>query len=132
VWDVVENDWSDGSGLFGENRFLDNFAGNRDETFTGHIRTDFHRYIDGNGMFTLLLYAERSTQESFHDYIAITVTHTSPGDLDGDGIVGIQDFLQLLSAWGPCPGPPAGCPGDLDSDGVVGILDFLILLGNWG
>ncbi len=54
------------------------------------------------------------------------------GDLDGDGTVGILDFLGLLAAWGPCPDtcPPA-CPADLDGDCTVGILDFLILLANW-
>ena len=26
-----------------------------------------------------------------------------PGDLDGDGTVGINDFLGLLGAWGICP-----------------------------
>jgi len=26
-----------------------------------------------------------------------------PGDIDGDGTVGIVDFLQLLGTWGPCP-----------------------------
>ncbi len=50
------------------------------------------------------------------------------GDLDGDGIVGIVDFLALLQAWGACP----GCPADLDCDGSVGITDFLALLGSWG
>jgi dockerin type I repeat protein len=54
-----------------------------------------------------------------------------PGDLDGDGSVGIVDLLALLAAWGPCPDPPAGCPADLDGDGSVGITDFLILLSNW-
>ena len=53
-------------------------------------------------------------------------------DLDGDGVVGILDFLALLAAWGPCPAPPAQCPADLDGDGAVGILDFLLLLSNWG
>ncbi len=53
-------------------------------------------------------------------------------DLDGDGVVGILDFLALLAAWRPCPAPPAQCPADLDGDGTVGILDFLLLLGNWG
>ncbi len=57
---------------------------------------------------------------------------TVEGDLDGDGTVGILDFLALLAAWGPCPDPPTTCPADLDSDGTVGILDFLTLLGNWG
>lgn len=51
-----------------------------------------------------------------------------PGDVDGDGIVGITDFLDLLFAWGPNPGHPA----DLDGDDVVGIIDFLDLIANWG
>jgi hypothetical protein len=54
------------------------------------------------------------------------------GDLDGDGTVGVTDFLLLLAAWGPCPDPPASCPADLDGDGVVGVSDFLELLANWG
>jgi hypothetical protein len=29
------------------------------------------------------------------------------GDIDGDGVVGVNDFLELLAAWGPCPDP---CP----------------------
>ena len=55
-----------------------------------------------------------------------------PGDLDGDGAVGILDLLILLADWGPCPDPPGDCPADLDSDGAVGILDLLALLANWG
>ena len=56
-----------------------------------------------------------------------------PGDLDGDGVVGIIDFLELLASWGPCPQPcPPTCPADLDGDCTVGITDFLALLGNWG
>ena len=51
-------------------------------------------------------------------------------DLDGDGIVGITDFLWLLGAWGPCDDCDQ-CPADLDNDCAVGINDFLILLGNW-
>ena len=49
-------------------------------------------------------------------------------DIDGDGNVGIQDFLGLLAAWGPC----SSCPEDLDGDGNVGISDFLDLLAAWG
>ncbi len=51
-----------------------------------------------------------------------------PADIDGDGDVGINDFLALLAAWGPNPGHPA----DFDGDGIVGITDFLLLLANWG
>ncbi len=53
------------------------------------------------------------------------------GDLDGDGHVGITDFLLLLADWGPCDDCGA-CPADLDGDCAVGITDFLLLLANWG
>jgi len=53
---------------------------------------------------------------------------TCIGDVDGDGTVGIVDFLELLSRWGPNPGDPA----DFDGDGVVGIMDFRALLAAWG
>ena len=56
-----------------------------------------------------------------------------PGDLDGDGTVGIVDFLMLLAAWGPCPEPcPPGCPADFDDDCEVAITHMLILMANWG
>ena len=54
------------------------------------------------------------------------------GDLDGNGVVAIEDFLALLEAWGPCPEPPAQCPADLNGDGQVELDDILILLANWG
>ena len=65
------------------------------------------------------------------DADSIDLVVTTLGDLDGDGLVGINDFLLLLAAWGPCPTPPAICPADLDNDGMVGINDFLILLALW-
>ena len=52
-------------------------------------------------------------------------------DIDQDGVVGILDFLDLLSLWGP-----ADCSvfkrGDLNMDGEVGVTDLLILLEAWG
>ncbi|MEE8460014.1 MAG: hypothetical protein V3S08_09070 [Phycisphaerales bacterium] len=51
------------------------------------------------------------------------------GDLDGDGEVGISDFLEVLGAWGPCPIP---CPADVDGNDDVNIADFLALLAAWG
>ncbi len=55
-----------------------------------------------------------------------------PGDTNGDGIVGIDDFLFLLGTWGPCPDPcPPYCPADFNADCEVGIEDFLVVLGNW-
>ncbi len=62
------------------------------------------------------------------DNTAVPVDITT--DLDGDGIVGIVDFLALLANWGTCE--RGCCLADLDIDGDVGITDFLILLGHWG
>jgi hypothetical protein len=53
------------------------------------------------------------------------------GDVDGDGDVGVNDFLLMLSDWGACADCP-GCAADFDDDCGVGVTDFLILLGEWG
>jgi len=50
-----------------------------------------------------------------------------PADVNGDGVVGINDFLQVLADWGQ-PGGPA----DVNADGAVDILDFLLVLTEWG
>ena len=52
----------------------------------------------------------------------------SPYNVSGDCGVGIDDFLDLLAAWGPNPGHPA----DFNDDGIVSIDDFLDLLAAWG
>jgi len=54
-----------------------------------------------------------------------------PGDLDGDGVIGISDLLILFANWGMC-GNCTNCPADLDDDCAVGTSDLLILFANWG
>lgn len=68
------------------------------------------------------------------DKVRVTVQLLDiPGDVDGDESVGIQDFLLLLAAWGPCAEcTPTACPAEFSGDCVVGIDDLLILLANWG
>ena len=65
-------------------------------------------------------------------YAALIAAHKTIVDLDGDGTIGINDFLTLLGIWGQCPDTEASCEGDFDNDLNVGITDFLILLGYWG
>jgi hypothetical protein len=50
----------------------------------------------------------------------------TPGDLDGDGVVGASDVSLMLLDFGLC----AGCTSDLDGNGEVdgGDLSFLLLL----
>jgi parallel beta-helix repeat protein len=52
-------------------------------------------------------------------------------DLNSDGSVGVNDFLLLLAAWGPCV-DCNNCPADFDGDCNVGVTDFLKLLAVWG
>ncbi len=61
----------------------------------------------------------------------LTVAGPRLGDLDGDDIIGITDFLGLLGSWGPV-GTTTAMIADLDADGTVGITDLLIMLANWG
>ncbi len=51
-----------------------------------------------------------------------------PWDLNRDDLVGTNDLLLFLGAWGRNPGHPA----DFDGDGSVGTSDLIELLGNWG
>jgi V8-like Glu-specific endopeptidase len=59
---------------------------------------------------------------------ATTCEAPCPADINEDGVVDVLDLLELLSAWGPCP----GCPADINEDGVVDVLDLLELLLAWG
>ena len=52
-----------------------------------------------------------------------------PCDLNGDGIIGVEDFLALLASWGPCL--DCGCPADFDGDCDIDVDDLLTLLASW-
>ncbi|MHC5005746.1 MAG: S8 family peptidase [Planctomycetota bacterium] len=47
-------------------------------------------------------------------------------DLDGDGVVGINDFLKVLADW-----DQVDSAADIDHNGVVGIGDLMILIAAW-
>ncbi len=91
--------------------------------------------VNGDGLADLIVGADRAgivnTGES---YVVFGKAGTTPMNLsavvcrdcaDGDGNVGIVDFLALLADWGNA----SAC--DFDGGGV-GINDFLELLANWG
>jgi len=53
-----------------------------------------------------------------------------PGDLNGDGFVGIDDLNIVLGNWNQNV-PPANPLADPSGDGFVGIDDLNEVLGNW-
>ncbi len=48
-------------------------------------------------------------------------------DIDGDGRVGVDDLLRLISSWGGFD-PDS----DVDNDGTIGVDDLLELIAAWG
>jgi hypothetical protein len=90
LWDYTAGQWCDTTGHYGQNRFIDNWAGTRDGYLDIHIRSDFSRYIDTNGQLTTLLYAHRATYASYHDYVAITASIV--GEINPD-----QSFVTLTN-----------------------------------
>jgi hypothetical protein len=130
VWDYMEGQWGDAAGLLGQNRYLDNWAGNRDGLLRGNIRSDFSRYVDASGQMTLLVYAERRNDETFHDYLSVAVSTTVvPGDMNCDGQVSFADinpFVLALTdpvAW-QAMYPCSILNGDINEDGLVNFRDI--------
>ncbi len=69
-------------------------------------------------------------------YLSIPLGPTA--DVNGDGVIDVQDFLDFLDSFGSCsglPGPCAGASGaeaDTNGDTTVDILDFLDFLESFG
>lgn len=120
VWDHVQSRWADAQGNVGQNRFLANYAGNRDAVMTGRIDGDFARYMDANGQMTFLVYAERPLDETFGDHMSITLTKAyCPTDFDGSGFVDFVDYSNFVLAF------EAGADdADFDGSGFVDFVDF--------
>ena len=50
------------------------------------------------------------------------------GDINGDGLVNVEDLLIAISEWGPCSGE---CLADIDGSDTVDIADLLEIIANW-
>jgi hypothetical protein len=50
-----------------------------------------------------------------------------PEDVNGDGVIGVADLLQVIGTWGPCQ----GCASDVDGSGDVDVGDLLAVIAAW-
>lgn len=75
--------------------------------------------------------ANRIAQWGCTNWAATGLTTPCPGDIDGDGIVNLDDFAILALNFGAGPGSTLS-QGDLNSDGFVNLDDFAILALNFG
>ena len=93
-------------------------------TFTGH--SDWVESVSFNPQSTLLASASWDGSVLLWDLQNVVPTRptepTQPllaGDMNGDGIINIQDLILVSAKFGPT--------GDLNGDGVVNIMDIVLL-----
>lgn len=94
---------------------------------TGGTLTGEFEHVTGIGMYAGLVDVAYTSS-------AVTITLNwdyLPGDLDGDGFVGITDLNLILGNWNLSVAPADLFAGDVSGDGFVGIEDLNAVLGNW-
>jgi hypothetical protein len=57
--------------------------------------------VDGSSVTTLDLSLGAATPMMFA--LGPIEPLPQPGDVDGDGVVNIDDLLAVINGWGPCP-----------------------------
>ncbi len=97
---------------------------NADDTGT-HYGFFKMEYDAGQNTITLSNFAYETVLD------APAVISYIPGDLDGDGFVGISDLNTVLSNWNMTVFAGDIFSGDPSGDGFVGIDDLNTVLGNW-
>ena len=70
---------------------------------------------------------DRATQTLSVSIIVKVPSANPKADFDGDGMVGITDFLLFVEAFGS-----TNSQFDIDGDGAVGITDFLLFVQSFG
>ncbi|MHC4908848.1 MAG: hypothetical protein ACYTF9_03910, partial [Planctomycetota bacterium] len=61
------------------------------------------------------------------DNARITTGQPCPSDVDGSGVVDVQDLVSVIVAWGT-----SDAAADVDGDGLVGVQDLVAVIIAWG
>jgi probable HAF family extracellular repeat protein len=114
--------WTEATGMVEAETFLADYG----ITIEPNFSLQSFSGISGDGT-TIIGFGQQTVFPFSARSFVITLVPECPWDCDdGDGVVGITDFLALLAQWGQ-----VGSSCDIDGNGV-GITDFLDLLGSWG
>jgi peptidoglycan/xylan/chitin deacetylase (PgdA/CDA1 family) len=90
--------------------------------FTAHLQT-----IQQSGI-TVKTFQDALTETK--SQLTTTPPATKPGDVNGDGVVGLADLRTLSKNYGKETGAVRS-EGDLNGDGAVSLADLRILSKNW-
>jgi fibronectin-binding autotransporter adhesin len=94
---------------------------------TGGTITGTFENVTGIGLYAGLVDVQYTSNA-----VSITLNWDFlPGDLNGDGFVGVDDLNIILPAWNQSVTPGDLSGGDLTGDGFVGIDDLNVVLVNW-
>lgn len=105
-------------------------------SFTGEALSLIHQVqvagdADGATLWTL---GHRTDDSGAPDFLftGFALLEQASGDLDGDGLVGVEDLDILLASWGTVGLLTESLAGDADFDGLVGQSDLDLVLAQWG
>jgi hypothetical protein len=68
---------------------------------------------------------------TFRGYNAHCPVVCTPGDINGDARVNVNDLLVVITYWGACPVPCPPCFADLNSSCTVDVDDLLYVIQHW-
>lgn len=103
---------------------------------TGALLGTFNGFGAGNTIFEIDPATGATTpilSESagvFNALVSVPVPASTPGDVDGNGVVDFDDLIAVLTAWGPCP-VGGGCDADVTGDLVVDFDDLILVISSW-
>lgn len=97
----------------------------------GTLLFDMTNIILGTASTDVPIFGEVTVQlEEFYADGELRITPVGSfctADLNSDGVVGTDDLLAVIAAWGDIDSPL-----DINADGIVGSSDLLIILADWG
>ena len=115
--------WATSAGLYGTNAWIDLERRITGVLFTFNDERWFLPPGDGGGSYNP---STRAFLQFVRPLVEAAVPVTCDADLSRDGVIGLDDLLRVLGAFGETDG------GDTDGDGVTGLEDLLVVLGSFG